>query len=119
MLPLSSSLLPAGSGSNVESNPSEFPSTQTISTFNRLKELAYSQTTVNPHPSPDTVNRMESAHPNPFCPSPLMPAASPTLLDTKIAAATDLLALATTHIPLELPFKSVGLRTPQRSQASS
>jgi hypothetical protein len=66
MLPLSSSLLPAGSGSNVESNPSEFPSPQTKSTLNHLKELAYSQTTANPHPSPDTVNRMESAHPNPF-----------------------------------------------------
>jgi hypothetical protein len=119
MLPLSSSLLPAGGGSNVESNPSEFPSPQTKSTFNRLKELAYSQAIANPHPSPDTVNRMESAHPNPFCPSPPMPAASPTLLDTKVAAAaTDLLAVATTHIPLELPFESVGLRTRQRSQAS-
>jgi hypothetical protein len=109
MLPLSSSLLPAGSGSNVESNPSEFPSPQIRSTLNRLEELAYSQTTANPHPSPETVNRMESAHPNPFCPSPPMPAASPTLLDKKVSAATDLLAVATTHIPLELPFESVGL----------
>jgi hypothetical protein len=48
-----------------------------------------------------------------------MPAASPTFLDTKVVAATDLLAVATTHVPLELPFKSVGLRTRQRSQASS
>jgi hypothetical protein len=48
-----------------------------------------------------------------------MPAASPTLLDTKVAAATGLIAVATTHIPLELPFESVGLRTRQRSQASS
>jgi hypothetical protein len=62
---------------------------------------------------------MEIAHPNPFCPSPPMPAASHTLLDTKVAAATDLLAVATTHIPLELPFESVGLRTQQQSQASS
>jgi hypothetical protein len=108
--------------SKVESTPaypSEFPLPQTRSTYNRLKELPYSQTTANPHPSPDTVNRMESAHPNPFCPSPPMPAASPTLLDTKVAAATDILAVATTHIPLELPFESVGLRTWQRSQASS
>jgi hypothetical protein len=73
--PLSSSLLPAGSGSNVESDPSEFPSPQTKSTFNRLKGLAYSRDTVNPHPSPDTVNCMESAHPNPIRPSPPMPAA--------------------------------------------
>jgi hypothetical protein len=62
---------------------------------------------------------MESAHPNPFCPSPPMPAASHTLLETKVAAATDLLAVDTTHIPLELTFESVGLRTRQRSQASS
>jgi hypothetical protein len=62
---------------------------------------------------------MESAHPNPISPSPPMPAASPTLLDTKVAAATDLAAVATTHIPLELPFEYVGLRTRQRSQASS
>jgi hypothetical protein len=48
-----------------------------------------------------------------------MPAASHTFLDTKVAAATDLLAVATTHIPLELPFESVGLQTRQRSQASS
>jgi hypothetical protein len=34
MYPLSSSLLPAGSGRNVESDPSEFPSPQTKSTFN-------------------------------------------------------------------------------------
>jgi hypothetical protein len=119
MLPFSSSLLPAVSGSNVESNPSEFPSPHTRLTFNRIKELAYSQTTANPHPSPATVNRMESAHPKPFCPSPPMPTASPTLLDTKVAAATDLLAVATSHIPLELPFESVGLRTRQRSQSSS
>jgi hypothetical protein len=116
---LYSSLLPAGSGSNIESDPSEFPSPQNKSTFNRLKGFAYSQTTANPHPSPDTVNLMESAHPNPIRPSPPMPAASPTLLDTKVAAATNLLAVATTHIPLELPFESVGLRTRQRSQTSS
>jgi hypothetical protein len=48
-----------------------------------------------------------------------MPVASTTWLDTKVAAATDLLAVANTHIPLELPFESVGLRTRQRSQASS
>jgi hypothetical protein len=62
---------------------------------------------------------MESAHPNPFCPSPTMPAASHTLLDTKVAAATNIFAVATAHIPLELPFESVGLRTRHRSQASS
>jgi hypothetical protein len=92
MYPLSSSLLPAGSGSNVESDPSEFPSPHTKSTFNLLKGLAYSRDTSSPHPSPDTANRMESPHPNPIRPSPPMPAASPTLLDTKVAAATDLLA---------------------------
>jgi hypothetical protein len=119
MYPLSSSLLPAGGGSNVESDPSEFPSPQTKLTFNRLEGLAHSRDTANPHPSPDTVNRMESAHPNPIRPSPPMPAASPTLLDTKVAAATGLVAVATTHIPLELPFESIGLRTRQRSQASS
>jgi hypothetical protein len=48
-----------------------------------------------------------------------MPAASHTLMDMKVASATNLLAVATTHIPLELPFESVGLRTRQRSQASS
>jgi hypothetical protein len=52
---------------------------------------------------------MESAHPNPIRLSPPVPVASPTLLDTKVAAATDLLAVATTHISLELPFESVGL----------
>jgi hypothetical protein len=119
MYPLSSSLLPEGSGSNVESDPSEFPSPQTKSTFNLLKGLAYSRDTANLHPSPDTVNPMESAHPNPIRHIPPMPAASPTLLDTKVAAATDLLAVATTRIPLELPFGYVGLRTQQRSQASS
>jgi hypothetical protein len=62
---------------------------------------------------------MESAYPNHFFPSPPMPAASHTLLDTKVAAATNLLAVATTHKPLELPFESAGLRTRQRSQASS
>jgi hypothetical protein len=40
-------------------------------------------------------------------------------LDTKVAAATDLLVVSTTHIRLELPLESVGLRTRQRSQASS
>jgi hypothetical protein len=84
--PLSSSLLPEGSGSNVELYPSEFPSPHTKSTFNRLKGFAYSRDTVNPHPSPETVSRMGSAHPNPIRPSPPMPAASPTLLDTKVAA---------------------------------
>jgi hypothetical protein len=48
-----------------------------------------------------------------------MPAASHTLLDTQIAVETNILAVATTHIPLELTFESVGLRTRQRSQASS
>jgi hypothetical protein len=44
-----------------------------------------------------------------------MPEASPTLLDTKVAASTDLAAVAATHIP----FKSIGLRTRQRTQLSS
>jgi hypothetical protein len=108
--------------SKVEStpaHPSEFPSPQTRSTYNRIKNLTYSQTTANPHPSPETVSRMESAHPNQFCTSPPVPAASHTLMDTKVAAATNILAVATNHIPLELPFESVGLRTRQRSQASS
>jgi hypothetical protein len=48
-----------------------------------------------------------------------MPAASQTSTDTKVAAATNLLAVGATHIPLELPFESVGLRTRQRSQSSS
>jgi hypothetical protein len=119
MYPLSSSLLPTGGGSNVESDPSEFPSVQTTLTFNLLEGLAHSRDTANPHPSPDTVNRIESAYPNPIRPSPPMPAASPTLLDTKVAAATGLVAVATTHIPLELPFESVGLLMRHRSQASS
>jgi hypothetical protein len=119
MYPLSSSLLLAGNGSNVESDPSEFPSPQTKSTFNLLKGLAHSSDTANPHASPDTVNHMESAHPNQIRPSPPISAASPTLLDKKVAAATGLVAVATTHIPLELPFTSVGVRTRQRSQASS
>jgi hypothetical protein len=82
--------------------PSEFPSPQTRSTYDRNRELTYPQTTVNPHPSPETVNRVESVHPNSFCRSPPMPAASPT-----------------SHIPLESPFESVGFRTQQRSHASS
>jgi hypothetical protein len=119
MYPLSSSLLSAGSGSNVESDPSEFPSPHIKSTFNLLKGIAYSRDTANPHPRPDIVNCMESDHPNPIRPSPPMPSASPTFLDTKVAAATGLVAVATTHIPLELPLESVGLQTRQRSQASS
>jgi hypothetical protein len=98
MYPLSSSLLPAGGGSNVESNPSEFPLPQTRITVNRIGQLAHSHDIVNPHQSPDTVNRMERAHPNPSRPSPPMPAASPTLLHTQVAAATGLSAVATTHI---------------------
>jgi hypothetical protein len=82
---------------------SKFPSPQTKITFNRIEQLAHSREIVNPHPSPDTVNRMESAHPNPSFPSPPMPAASPTLLDTKEAAETDLAAVAANHIP----FKSI------------
>jgi hypothetical protein len=102
--PLSSFVLPAGGGSNVESATSEFPSPQTKITFNRIEQLAHSLEIVNPHPSPDTVNRMESAHPNPSCLSPPMPAVSPTLLGTKVAAATGLAAVAATHIP----FESIG-----------
>jgi hypothetical protein len=82
--------------------PSEFPSPHTRSTYDHNRELTYPQTTANLHPSPETVNRMESAHPNSFCCSPPMPAALPT-----------------SHIPLELPFESVGLRTRQRSYVSS
>jgi hypothetical protein len=119
MYPLSSSLLTAGGGSNVESDPSEFPSPQTRIAFNRIGQLAHSRDTSNPHPSPDTVNRMKSAYPNPIRPSPPMSAASPTLLDTKLAAGTGLAAVATNHKPLELPFESIGLRTRQRSQASA
>jgi hypothetical protein len=75
---------------------------------------------VNSHPSPETLTRMEeSAHPSRFHPSPPMHAASHTSTDTKIAAATNILAVDTTLIPLELPFESVGLRTRQRSQPSS
>jgi hypothetical protein len=48
-----------------------------------------------------------------------MPAPSHTSTDMKVAAATNLLAVYTTLIPLELPFESVGLRTRQRSQPSS
>jgi hypothetical protein len=48
-----------------------------------------------------------------------MPAASHTSTDTKVAAATNLLLVATTLIPLELPFESVGLRTRQQSRSSS
>jgi hypothetical protein len=91
--------------SKIESTPaypSEFPSPQTRSTYNRIRELTYPQTTANPHPSPETFNGMESAHPNSFFPSPPMPAASHT-----------------THTPLELPFESVGLRTRHRSHVSS
>jgi hypothetical protein len=62
---------------------------------------------------------MEIAHPNPSRPSPPMPAASPTLLDTKVATATGLAEVATTHIPFELTFESIGLRTRQRSHASA
>jgi hypothetical protein len=115
MFPLTSSLLPAGGGSNAESTTSKFPSPHTKIMSNRIEQLAHSLEIVNPHPSPDTFNRMESAHPNPSCPSRPMPAASPTLLDTKVAAATDIAAVAATNIP----FESIGLRTQQRTQASS
>jgi hypothetical protein len=119
MYPLSSSLLPAGGGSNVESDPSEFPSPHTRITFNRIGQLSHSRDTSNPHPRPDTVSRMKSAHPNPSRPSPPMSEASPPLLDTKLAAGTGLAAVATTHKHLELPFESIGLQTRQRSQASA
>jgi hypothetical protein len=90
------------------------------SSHKRVKKVSYSQCTANPHPSPETVNHMEeSDHPSQFRHIPPMPAASHTSTDTKVAAATNLLALATTLIPLELPFESVGLRTRQRSQSSS
>jgi hypothetical protein len=101
-------------------HPSEVPSPQTRSSHKRIKKVSYSQRTANPHPSPEIVNRMEeSAHPSQFRSSPPMPAASHKLTDTKVAAATNLLAVATTLIPLELPFESVGLQMRQRSQASS
>jgi hypothetical protein len=48
-----------------------------------------------------------------------MPAASHILTDPKVVAATNLLAVDTTLIPVEFPFESVGLRTRQRSQPSS
>jgi hypothetical protein len=105
MFPLTSSLLPAGGGSNVDLATSEFPSPQTNKTFRRIQHFSQSREISNPHPRPDTVNRMESAHPNPSRPSHPMPAASPTLLDTKISAATDITAAAATHIT----FKSIGL----------
>jgi hypothetical protein len=114
MFQLTSPLLPAGGGSHVKLATSEFPSPQTKATFKRMQQLSHSREIVNLHPSPDTVNHMESAHPNPSRPSPPMPAASPTLLDTKVAAAKDL-AAATTHIP----FESIGLRTQQRTQVPS
>jgi hypothetical protein len=86
-------------------HPSEVPSPQTRSSYKRVKKVSYSQPTANPDPSPETVNRMEEiAHPNQVCPSPPMPAESHTSMDTKVAAATNLLAVATTHIPLELTF---------------
>jgi hypothetical protein len=107
MFPLTSSLLPAGGGSNVELATSNLPSPQTKIMINCIEQLTHSREIVNPYPSPDTVNRMESAHPNPSFPSSPMPAASPTLFDTKVAAATDLAAVAATHIP----FESIGLRT--------
>jgi hypothetical protein len=115
MFPLTSSLLTAGGGNNVELATSKFPSPQTKITFNGIEQLTHSREIVNPHPSPDTVNRMESAHPNPSFPSPPMPAASPTLLDTKVSAEIYLAAVAATHIP----FESIGLRTRQRTQVSS
>jgi hypothetical protein len=108
IIPLTLSLLPAGGGSNVELETSEFPSPQTKVTFKRMQQFSHSHEIFNPHPSPDTVNRMESAHPNPSRPSPPMPAA---LLDTKVAAETDLAAAAATHIP----FESIGLQTRQRT----
>jgi hypothetical protein len=105
---LSSSLLPAGGGSNVESDPSEFPSQHTRITFNLIVQLVHSHEIGNTHTIPDTVNCMERAHPNPIHPSPSMPAASPTLLDTKVAAETGVAAVATTHLPFELNFESIG-----------
>jgi hypothetical protein len=109
MYPLYSSLLFSGGGRNVESDTSEFPSPQTRITFNRIGQLAHSHDIANPHPSPDTDNRKKNSHPNPSHPSHFMPAASPTLLDTKVAATTGLAAVATTHIPFELPLKFIGL----------
>jgi hypothetical protein len=60
---------------------------------------------------------MESAHPNPSCPSPPTPVESPTLLDTKVAAATDVAAVAAaaTHIR----FEYIGFRMRQRTQVPS
>jgi hypothetical protein len=98
---------------------SEFPSPQTKITFNRIEQIAHSLEIFNPHPIPDTFNRIESTHPNPSYPSPPMPAALLTLLNTKVAAATGLAAVPATHIPFELPFESIGFRTRHRTQASS
>jgi hypothetical protein len=115
MFPLTSSLLPAGGGSNVELATSKFPSPQTKITFNRIEQLSRLPETVNPYTNPDTANHMESVHPNPSWHSTSMPAASPTLLDTKVASATNIAAVTATHIP----FESIGLRTHQRTQVSS
>jgi hypothetical protein len=115
MVPLTSSLLPEGGGSNAELETSEFPSPKTKETFKRIQQFSHSREIANPHPSPDNVNRMESAHPNPSHSSPPMPAASPTLLATEIAAVTNLGAAAATHIH----FESIGLQTRQRTQFPS
>jgi hypothetical protein len=109
MFRLTSSLLPAGGGSNVELATSEFPTTHTKETFKRIQQFSHSREIANPYPSHDTTNRIENVHPNPSHPSPPsppMPPASPTSLNMKIAATTHLpAAAAATHIS----FESIGL----------
>jgi hypothetical protein len=104
MFPLTLSLLSAGCGSNDKLATSELPSPQTKKTFKCIQHFSHSREIDNPHPSPDTFSRKESAHPKSRR-SPPMPAGPPTLLNTKIAAATDLAATAATHIT----FESIGL----------
>jgi hypothetical protein len=99
MFPLTSSLMPALGGSNVELATSKLPSPQIKITFKGIQQFSHSREIVNPHPSPDTVNLMESAHPNTSRPSSPMPSVSPILLNTKLAAAADLAASAANHIP--------------------
>jgi hypothetical protein len=94
---------------------SEVRSPQSRLSHKPVKKVSYSQRTANAHPGPEILTRMEeSAHPSRYHPSPPMPAASHTSTDTKVAAATNVSAVDTTIIPLDLPFEYVGSRTQQR-----
>jgi hypothetical protein len=91
--------------SSIVAATNKSPTAQTKETFKRIQQFSHSRQSANPHPSLDTANHMESAHPNKIPPSPPMHPESPTSLNIKIAAATHLPAAAAA----DRPFESIGV----------